>query len=185
MEMEMDMDNVLAKILGYKNIEDYKIALRKDEQIDQVSKCLYNTEPKNWPPVKFNWDYSHKSQIFCFDGLSQSSFEELYPDGLALGRMCLNEFDQYLCHFSRRDGNELWKLGCQSKLARMIVYLSKGHPITPPIIAPVKNNKVIFLGGHHRYAVAKAKDIKEISLYASPNHVRKISEFMNVSWDEI
>ena len=96
--------------------------------------------------------------------------------------MPLNEFDQYLCNFSRRDDNELWEVGFQSKLAEMIVYLSEGNPITPPIIKPLKNNEIIFQGGHHRYAVAKAIGCNNIWIYALPEDVNILNQFINICW---
>ncbi|MDT3618402.1 transcriptional regulator [Cronobacter sakazakii] len=176
------MDDELAQLFGYDCTEDYKHSLEEHERIFNKSKEFYNKSPEEWPVIKFNWDYRLESQRHCFDGVSQSNFEKWYPDGLVLGFMPLKDFDKYLYHYSRRDGDELWELGCQSKLAEMIVYLAEGHPISPPIIKPVDNNEVIFQGGHHRYAIAKAIGIKEISLYAYPEHVEKLNQFMKISW---
>ncbi|HIF9348636.1 TPA: hypothetical protein ACX6R0_000521 [Photobacterium damselae] len=176
------MDDELAQAFGYDSAEHYQLSLEENERVLNKSKDLYNKPPEEWPAIKFNWDYRSESQRHCFDCLSQSEFEKCYPDGLILGHMPLKEFDKYLCHYSRRDGDELWGLGCQSKLAKMIVYLSEGRPISPPIIKPADNREVIFQGGHHRYAVAKAIGIKEISLYAYPEHVEKLNKFMKIRW---
>ncbi|WP_305374300.1 ParB/Srx family N-terminal domain-containing protein [Photobacterium leiognathi] len=176
------MDDELAQAFGYDSAEHYQLSFEENERVFNKSKDLYNTPPEEWPAIKFNWDYCSESQRYCFDGLSQSEFEKCYPDGLVLGHMPLKVFDKYLCHYSRRDGDELWELGSQSKLAKMIVYLSEGRPISPPIIKPVDNKKVMFQGGHHRYAVAKAIGIKEISLYAYPEHVEKLNKSMKICW---
>lgn len=173
---------MLAKILGYDSAENYKLSLEENERLFDKSKELYKKSPEEWPAIIFNWDYSSESQRYCFDGVSQSSFEELCPDGLVLGFIPLKELDKHLCHYSRRDSNELWEVGCQYTLAKMIVYLSESHPISPPIIKPVDNNEVIFQGGHHRYAIAKAIAIEEIPLYAYPEHVEKLNQFMKISW---
>ncbi len=176
------MDDELAQAFGYDSAEHYQLSLEENERVFNKSKDLYNKPPEEWPAIKFNWDYCLESQRHCFDGLSQSEFEKCYPDGLVLGHMPLKEFDKYLCHYSRRDGDELWELGSQSKLAKMIVYLSEDRPISPPIIKPVDNKEVIFQGGHHRYAVDKAIGIKEISLYAYPEHVEKLNKSMKIRW---
>ena len=177
-----EINDELAQVFGYENAEDYKRTIREQERISNKSKEFYNTPPEKWPLIKFNWDYRFESQRFCFDGLSHSDFEKTYPDGLVLGHMHLNEFDKYLCHFSRRDDNELWEVGFQSKLAEMIVYLSEGNPITPPIIKPLKSNEVIFQGGHHRYAVAKAIGCNNIWIYAFPEDVNILNQFINICW---
>lgn len=176
------MDDYLAQVFGYENAEDYKNTTKEYERVRNKANEVYEKPPEKWPLIIFNWDYRLESQRFCFDGLKQCEFEKMYPEGLILGHMSLKEFDKYLCHFSRRDGDELWKVGCQSKLARMIVYLSEGNPITPPIIKPIQDNKVIFQGGHHRYAVAKAIELIEIPIYAYPEHVIILNQFMNISW---
>ncbi|HHQ4780970.1 TPA: transcriptional regulator [Aeromonas veronii] len=172
----------LAQILGYDSAQHYRREVDENERISNKSKEFYNKPPEEWPAIEFNWDYRLKSQRFCFDGVTQTDFEKMYPKGLVLGHMPLLEFDKHLCHYSRRDGDELWELGCQSKLAEMIVYLSEGNPITPPIIKPIENNEVIFQGGHHRYAVAKAIGSEKISIYVSPEHVRELNDFMSICW---
>ncbi|MGY3806299.1 transcriptional regulator [Aeromonas veronii] len=176
------MDDELAQVLGYESAEHYRRETDENERVFKKSKYLYNKPPEEWPVIKFNWDYRLESQKFCFDGLTQADFEKMFPEGLVLGHLPLLEFDKHLCHYSRRDGDELWELGCQSKLAEMIVYLSEGNPITPPIIKPVENNEVIFQGGHHRYAVAKAIGIEEVSIYAYPEHVTALNKFMGIRW---
>ena len=176
------MDDYLAQVFGYESAEDYKRAITENNRIFNKSKEFYNTPPEEWPDIKFNWDYRLESQRFCFDGLTQYDYEKEYPEGLILGHMPLKEFDKYLCHYSRRDAGELWQVGCQSKLAEMIVYLSEGNPITPPIIKPIEGNEVIFQGGHHRYAVAKAIGLKEIPVYAHSKHVAKLDQFIDINW---
>ncbi|MDE1334042.1 transcriptional regulator [Vibrio vulnificus] len=176
------LNDELAQVFGYDSAEDYNRAKAEREKMHTKAKEFYNKQPKDWPAIEFNWDYRLESQRYCFDGMSQPDFNETYPNGLVLGHMPLKEFDKYLCHYSRRDGDELWELGCQSKLAEMIVYLSEGKPITPPIIKPVENNEVIFQGGHHRYAVAKAIELQEISIYAYAENIEELNRFMNIRW---
>lgn len=146
------------------------------------SKQYVNKPPAEWPSIEFNWDYRPESQRYCFDGMTQDEFEEYYPRGLSLGKITLEEFDKFLCHFSRRDDDELWEVGCQTKLAQMILYLAGGHPITPPFIKPLPDNEVIFQGGHHRYAVAKAIGIDTIPLYSKPEYVKHLDNFIKIKW---
>ncbi|MBB1391160.1 MULTISPECIES: transcriptional regulator [unclassified Shewanella] len=178
------MDDELAQVFGYESAEDYNRSMAEREKLRNKSKEFYNKKPKDWPTIKFNWDYRPECQRYCFDSISKSVFDNTYSNGLVLGHMPLKEFDKYLCHYSRRDGDELWKLGSQSKLAKMIVYLSEGKPITPPVIKPVENKEVIFQGGHHRYAVAKAIELQEISIYAYAENIEELNEFMNIRWAE-
>ena len=176
------MDDELAQVFGYESAEDYKRSMAEHEELHTKSEKLYGKQPNEWPTITINWDYRPESQRYCFDGLSKSEFDEFYPNGLVLGHIPLREFDRYLCHFSRRDGDELWKIGSQSKLAKMIIFLSEGKPITPPVIKPVENNEVIFQGGHHRYAVAKAIGLREIPIYAYIEGVDELNRFMNIRW---
>ncbi len=174
--------NELAQAFGYENAEDYHRSIEDEEQFFNKSKAFYEKPSNEWPLIIFNWDYKLESQRFGLDGSTQSDFEQYYPDGLILGRMPLKEFDQYLCHFNKRNAGELWTVGSKSKLAKMIVYLSEGNPITPPIIVPLEDNKVAFDGGNHRYAVAKELGINEIFIYAAPEYVEKFNQFMNICW---
>lgn len=84
-------------------------------------------------------------------------FRNRTPHGLRLGWVGVADFDSKLCHFNRRDENELWSIGSATKLARAIAYLRRGLPITPPLVAPVKGkDELHFQGGNHRYAALKA-----------------------------
>jgi ParB-like chromosome segregation protein Spo0J len=77
---------------------------------------------------------------------------------------------------------ELWELGCSAKLARLIVYLSESRPISPPLVKPVDDGEVILQGGHHRYAIEKVINEKEIPIHIEPEYKSKIDERLSVRW---
>ena len=114
--------------------------------------------------------------------MSEQEFLKYHPEGLYLGDVTLQEFDKKLCHFSRRDEGELWELGSQNKLAYLIVYLSEGLPISPPVAKPTDNNEVILIGGHHRYAIAKSIGENDMPICVCPEHKSRVNEIINVKW---
>jgi hypothetical protein len=97
----------------------------------------------------------------------------------------LKKFDARLCHFSRRDTTEdLWSLGAKSKLAYIIAYVSNGLPISPPLVKPLKEQELIFQGGHHRYAAAKAAGVETIPFYVEPCNRGAVGDIVSVQWHD-
>lgn len=139
---------------------------------------------EKWPSINMNWDVSKESQIYTLDNRSKYDFKNNYPEGFLLGYVSLFEVDSILHSFSRRDEGELWEVGIASKLAGLIVYLSEGRPISPPLVKPVENDEVILLGGHHRYAIAKVIGVKRLPIYIAHEHKVKIDGLLAVEWVE-
>ncbi|VAW78682.1 hypothetical protein MNBD_GAMMA13-1653 [hydrothermal vent metagenome] len=181
MSNELTFEETLAVMRG-ENLEEYRKEASLKAKIRDESEALIDSPINQWPQIKINWDISVESQGFCFDGVSEKDFNENHPEGLLLGYVSLEDFDKKLCHYSRRDEGELWELGCQRKLAYLIVYLSEGRPISPPVVKPVENGEVIFIGGHHRYAVAKAIGENKIPIYVCPENKLGIDKIVNVEW---
>jgi hypothetical protein len=177
-----ELDDFFAKQYGFNSTAEYKLAMEFNSHITTESKKYYDLPPEQWPEIKFNWNFNLDEQRYSFDGMKQQQFCECCPNGLLLGLIDLKTFDQHLCHYSRRDEGELWELGSKSKLAEMIVYLSEGHPIAPPAIKPISTSEVIFIGGHHRYAVAKAIEVDEIPLHVPPEFKTEIESIFKINW---
>ncbi|TMM47059.1 transcriptional regulator [Colwellia ponticola] len=135
-----------------------------------------------WPDIIFNWDVSLESQRFSLDGVTQGDFKEYYPDGFIFGYVSLSEFDKILCHYSRIDDGELWELGSKYSLANLIVYLSEGRAISPPLVKSVDNGEVIFQGGHHRYAIAKVTGVDVFPIHVQRCNKAEIDKRVNVDW---
>jgi hypothetical protein len=75
-------------------------------------------------------------------------------------------------------------VGSKDKLARLIVYLSEGRSISPPLVKPLENGEVIFNGGHHRYAIAKEKRENVIPIHIQPEYQARIDEIFPVWWED-
>lgn len=99
--------------------------------------------------------------------------------------MNLLDFDKVLCHFNRREEGELWKVGDSGKLAFLIVYLSENKPISPPFIKPNNHSEIYFVGGNHRYAIAKALGEDEIPIYVVHSDKDAISKLLPVRWANV
>jgi len=184
MNKKLTFDEMLAVQRG-ESLEEYRNEKILRARIYDESQKYIGAPVQRWPKIKFNWDIEEGSQRFCFDGNSIEEFNKYYPEGLKLGYVSLNDFDKKLCHYSRRDGDELWQLGSESKLAHLIVYLSEGQPISPPVPKPTYNEEVILIGGHHRYAIAKVLGEENIPICVCPEHIVGIKQRLNVEWVDI
>lgn len=178
---DLDFDEVLAEISG-QSIEEYRAEVKLREHLFDKSQKYIETDVEHWPKIIFNWNINSNGQRFSLDGMSIDEFNECCPEGFCLGYVDLKEFDKYLCHYSRRDEGELWTVGCQSKLARLIVYLSEARPIAPPLVKPLDNRELILQGGHHRYALAKVVGLKRIPIHVEPLYKDRISRLLSISW---
>lgn len=180
-ELRWTLDSVMAKNAGV-SVEEFRAQREFIKSLYDEGEAYRRSPPKQWPPLQFNWDFSLEGQRFALDGSSWHAFKAMYPSGLRLGYMPLSDFDKHLGHFSRRDTlEELWGLGSEFTLAKNIAYLHRGLPITPPLVAPVEG-EVLLRGGHHRYAIAKALELKVIPFLVAPDDVSKIERIMSVTW---
>lgn len=185
MDDEIDTDELFASIEGIP-VDVYRKQRAFINNIRAKAEKVRNLPPEKWPEIKINWDLSRESQRFCLDGVKKEEFEEYYPNGFSTYWVCLDGFDNVLGNYSRRDDGELWSVGCQSKLAAMIIYLSEGHPISPPKASYVKEtNKIILSGGHHRYAVAKAIGEEEIPICVDEENRIEVERLLGSHYKEI
>ena len=172
-------------VLRGEDLETYRAEEATRARIWNMASRYINEPSSNWPPIEFNWDLSSEGQRFSLDSMTLSDFTQSYPDGFNLGHVELAEFDRKLCHFSRRDEGELWSVGCTHSLACLIVYLSEGHAISPPLVKPLEDTaEVIFTGGHHRYAIAKEIGVKRIPIYVKPEHKAAVDDLLNIEWEK-
>ena len=181
--------------LGAKTTQEVSAALNgKDlnifraEQLERQNIALEaeryrNLDPSEWPVLKFEWDFSNDAQRFTLDGYEPDSFATLYPQGLRLGWVALDQFDAKLSIQSRRELPELWTVGDQGKLVMAIEYIHKGKPITPPLVVPLsKANQICLIGGNHRYTVAKFSKQISLPFYAAPEDAEAISAIITTRW---
>lgn len=137
-----------------------------------------------WPEIEINWDVKLESQYYCLDRYSPIQFHEDYPKGFAIGYVNLQEFDEILNHFSRRDDGELWELGFKDKLSFLIQYTSENNPLSPPLVKPcIESREVILSGGNHRYALAKAINCTVIPICTEWKYINTINGLVDVKWE--
>jgi hypothetical protein len=182
-DIETMIDEINAANAG-QNIDEYRAEKELHLRILQESKKYVSKPFSEWPAIEFNWDVSRKGQRYSLDGVHAELFEETYPEGFLLGFVNLRDFDTKLCHYSRRDEGELWSVGCESKLAKLIVYLSENRKISPPLVKPLETGEVIFQGGHHRYAIAKENGEIRIPIYVQPEYKPVIDKIFSIEWED-
>jgi hypothetical protein len=176
------IDQISADNAG-ETLEEYRVKQALFQRISKESEKYINAPSSWWPAIKVNWDLSREGQRHSLDGESQKGFEKCYPLGFVVGFITLKEFDRKLCHYSRRNEGELWEVGSKEKLARLIVYLSEGRAISPPLVKPLENGEVTFNGGHHRYAIAKEIGETIIPIHVEPEYQSRIDKVLSVRWE--
>lgn len=182
-ELSLQVDRINAQNMGL-TLEAYRDMQLLNESLYEEGEKYRGRPPSEWPPLAFNWDFSLEGQRFGYDGLTAHAFKVRYPEGLRLGYMPLATFDRHLAHFSRRDTTEeLWELGSEFKLAKAIAYIHRGLPITPPVVGP-NGCEVVLKGGHHRYAIAKAINLKTIPFLVAPEDVEHVARTIEATWGE-
>ncbi|MGZ9568258.1 hypothetical protein ACVTTK_02735 [Alcaligenes nematophilus] len=179
---KISRNEMLATLRG-EDLESYRDREKIKKETDEQAKKYRNSDPAYWIDLKFNWDLKPESQRFALDGHSEDEFKKTYPEGLLLGYVDLKKFDDNLCHHSRRENNEIWKVGDEGKLAGVIAYVVAGHPLTPPIVGLTSNDKEVCLsGGNHRYTVAKFGGEAEIPIYIAKQDFEAINCIVTVRW---
>lgn len=167
------------------DLQQYRVNRKFLEELYQNVEQLEDLSPSEWPTLVFSWDLTLEGQRFSLDGMKPEDFHKFYPEGFRCGRVLLNDLDAKLCHFSRRDTlEELWGTGCKRKLARVIRYLSRGLPISPPLVKPLANQEVILQGGHHRYAAAKFYGVTELPIHVELQCAAEVEILVPVRWTE-
>ena len=155
---------------------------RLDEQADTYRRTL----PNAWPITEVSWDLAPVSQRYSLDGIQSDVFAKHYSAGFILGWADLVDIDQHLHSSAYRSPDELWTLGSSSKLANVIAYLGNGGSVSPPLLQVVEvegKETIGIAGGHHRFAVAKALNMREIPFYIADVEQRKrLMQMFAVRW---
>ena len=163
-------------LLAYREM----LVFRKELRIE--AEKFVDLPPSKWPQLSFNWDFKPESQCYALDGVKTNEFQKSYPLGFCLAWVEFSEFDNELCSFNRRnDEDEIWSIGCKSKVAEVIAYVARGLPITP-ILANVNClNQLCLNGGNHRYVVAKFSGvIKFLPVYYEATRYDAISNIVTL-----
>lgn len=173
-------DELLALLRG-EDLSIYRIEKALRKEIETEAAQYIDCHQSMWPPLIFNWDLSPASQRHALDGVSQAQFETSFPNGLVSAWVDLVDFDKHLCQLSRRNGDaEVWGLGDKFKLARLIAYLQRGLPITPPMVAVTTTNEFHLQGGNHRYVAAKASGVQSLPIYLEQKNFAKANDLVNL-----
>lgn len=185
------LDEVLCEHHGF-DLSEMRAEREVRASVQQEAEVYLGLLPEAWPELAWRWDFSPKAQRYVYDGVSPPDFAAAHPVGLRLGWVHVGDFDAKLCHFNRRNGlEELWEVGDQRKLADAIAYCRQGHPLTPPMVAPVRAEagvcvaELYLVGGNHRYTVAKFSGLVELPIYVDPQLAEAVAEIVPVRWVEM
>lgn len=186
------LDVIAAKNSG-QTIEEFRSSKNRHDSLTSKAVQIRGAPPSKWPTLIFNWDLTINGRIYSFDSpvflpnevdtySARKKWKESFKE-FKLGWVSLEEMDSCLCNYSRRDGlKELWEVGNSFKLAYVVAHISEGFPISPPVIKPTSNDEIILIGGHHRYAAAKAVGEKRIPIYCNSTNKIKVGHLLNIEW---
>lgn len=175
-------DELLATLEG-RDLEEYRAEKAEQAALRAEAEVYRSLNPDQWPTLSFNWSldrtYWHKS----FDGWHSRDVAEHYPEGLLVGWTDLQTFDASLCLYNRRrDLEELWSCGSESKLAYMLAYLSHGNPISPIVVGFATDGQICLHGGNHRYTAAKFSGEQRFPFLCSTNDKEKLEQRLSIDW---
>lgn len=148
-------DELLA-VLNSEDLEKYLNEKARRKALENEAEKYRKLDPAQWPKLQFNWSLDRASLHESFDGWEAKEISKHYPVGLLIGWVKLQVFDEQLCLYNkRRNIDELWSCGSESKLAYMLAYLSHSNPISPVVVGIATDGQVCLHGGSHRYTAAK------------------------------
>lgn len=189
-EMSDLLDELLCEQYGF-DLEEMRAERVVRAGVQEEAEAYLGLTPAAWPVMAWRWDFSANAQRYAYDGMSPLNFAAAHPKGLRLGWVRVEQFDAKLSHFNRRNGlEELWEVGDQRKLAEAIAYSRQGHPLTPPMVAPLLTGRgeqateVYLVGGNHRYTVVKFCGLADVPIYVDPELADAVAAIVPVRWED-
>lgn len=156
-----------------------------DARVREHSKQFHELPPEQWTSKPIKWDLSSVNHRFSLDGVSQHEFENNYPSGLLVGQVDFESFDLVISSYCRKAKDELWKVGNNEKLARVIAHVDMGYELTPIFIQPDESNKasILLVGGNHRYAFCKGRQESKIPFLCESKYKDELSRRLKIDWN--
>ncbi|HDJ1442214.1 TPA: hypothetical protein PPN70_004678 [Serratia rubidaea] len=159
---------------------------------DSEIKAVENLPPDRWPSIGqtgINWDLSVQGRVFTFPSpclrvLQPASHTDFRADSLVLGKAAFSDFDPLLHPFFRLTSDSLWNTLDSRKLARAILHIANGAPISPGHLCVHKEGGFHWGDGTHRYEVLKRTGSPVLYFLASPEDVARIETLLSVEWFE-
>lgn len=174
-------EKVLASAAG-QTVRQYRASQRKHAVLQEKAEAFLDLPISQWPPLRVQWDLRRKSQQYTVDEPNRRKFWEWHPKGFLLGYVDTQELDAVLHELFRRDAESLWASGDRRKLAGVLVHLSEGRRLSPPLVHPCEPDYAVLQGGVHRYAVAKAIGESRIPIYVEPCRRETVHRLIDVQW---
>ncbi|WP_407437640.1 hypothetical protein [Lelliottia sp.] len=152
--------------------------------------AMEGLSPNKWPTAgqtKINWDLSVQGRLFTFPPpcsrvLHPASHTDFSIDSLALGKVTFTDFDPLLHPFFRLASESLWCTLDSRKLARVILHIAKGAPVSPGHLCVHDEGGFHWVDGTHRYEVLKRSGSPYLYFLAEPEDVPRIGTLVSVEW---
>jgi hypothetical protein len=159
---------------------------------DAEIKAVANLHPDRWPSTGqngINWDLSVQGRVFtfpppCLQVLQPASHTDSRTDSLVLGKAAFSDFDPLLHPFFRLTSDSLWSTLDSRKLARAILHIANGTPVSPGHLCVHEEGGFHWGDGTHRYEVLKRSGSPVLYFLAEPEDVARIETLLSVEWLE-
>lgn len=157
-----------------------------DAEINAVA----NLHPDKWPSTgqaSINWDLSVQGRVFtfpppCLRVLQPVIHSDFRIDSLVLGKAAFSDFDPLLHPLFRQTSETLWSALNSRKLARAILHIAKGSPVSPGHLCVHDEGGFHWGDGTHRYEVLKRSGSPYLYFLAEPEDVARIETLISVEW---
>lgn len=158
--------------------------IRDEQPILDRRRSSYESLPiDQWPNFQIVWDLTPENFHFSLNEKSIDDFNALYPEGVCLRYVILEELDEKTGDEVLRS-SDIWDVHDGDKLANAIGRWSEGEPITPPLVG-INGRKLMVLGGNHRLAVCRARKLQSVPVLIDCRKVDQAQTFASLSLEPI
>ena len=143
---------------------------------------LIDLPVEKWPEFVIAWDLRKESQRFYEDGFEEAEFKKEFPKPLKIAWVTLKNLDDNFVRYSQRSKDEIWSIASSLKVARAIVHWVAGNKMTPCHIIPAcDDKKITVVGGHHRLAVCRAKDVELLPVLVKEKDINILKRIIEIT----
>ncbi|ELY5787850.1 hypothetical protein SNN57_003995 [Cronobacter sakazakii] len=157
---------------------------------DAETETVSFLHPDEWPSTgqtDINWDLSLQGREYTFSPpdnriLQPTNSEYFRPDSMVLGRALFSDLEPLLHPLFRHTPDTVWEVLDTWKLARAVLHIAKGWPVSPGHLCMHEAGGFFWGEGHHRYEVLKRSGNPCFYFLAVPDEVACIDSLLAVEW---
>lgn len=149
--------------------------VQKDYEFEKSAARWFLKPPEEWPDFTISWNFNPECFHLSLDSVSSEEFNDLYPCVL-LGIARIQDIKAHFLKGAIRL-KECWHEPYARSTSQLIERWYRQWPVTPPYLG-IANQKIIFLGGYHRFYLAEAHAEKKIPFLFSLSDKEEIQKLL-------